>query len=75
MTYRWELGYDGDSASLKGVPTKYVPPGQFAVAYAEKLPWGGVQYSIDGVWHPAANLEEAKTLIINTLILQGVLEP
>lgn len=82
MTYRWELGHDGASASLKGVATKYDPHGDFSVAYAEKLPWGGVQYTIsmfgfgeDHDWHKVANLEEAKALIIATLILQGVIEP
>ena len=80
MTYHWELGHDGCSAALKGIPTKYDPRGSFSVAYAEKLPWGGVQYTITAPgepndWHKVANLEEAKTLIIATLILQGVIEP
>lgn len=79
MTYRWELGHDGASATLKGVHTAYDPLGQLSVAYAEKLPRGGCQYCFSCLgaptgWFKVANLEEAKTLIINTLILQGVIE-
>ena len=80
MTYRWELGHDGCSATLKGVATKFDPLGQFSLAYAEKLPWGGCQYILnyleaDQIWRPAADLEEAKALVITTLILLGVIEP